>query len=458
MTDARKRALEQAHAHHQEYLDSFMTLVRIPSVSTDLAYKAGVQQAADWLVAELERLGFAGCRAYPTAGHPVVYGEWLKAGPQAPTVLVYAHYDVQPVDPVADWVSPPFEPEIRDGKIYGRGVVDDKAGVWVNLKAFDAMLAANGALPVNVKVLFEGEEETGSPSMEAFIESHKDLLQADFMLISDGGSDPGDPTIMYAARGIIEAEVTVTGPAHDLHSGFYGGVIHNPLHVVGEIIGSLHDENGRVRVPGFYDNVRPLGPDELSMLASYEPAFIDHAKQDTQVKAFWAEQLGTFSERATALPTLDVNGIFGGYQGPGTKTVIPSQGGFKATMRLVADQDPGDVQRKFVDYVKTFASDTARIEITTGPLGWPTTLMFDGPQVEAVQRAYEATWGKRARMIRAGGSVPIMGMFQRALGMPLTSLGYGSGENIHAPNEFYWLEYFYRGIDTAIHFYYNLVD
>ncbi len=458
MSDARQRALETARANQQPYLEGFFELLRIPSVSTDAAYTADIQRAASWLVAELERLGFASCRAYPTSGHPVVYGEWLKAGPDAPTVLVYAHYDVQPVDPLEDWVSPPFEPQIRDGKIYARGAVDDKAGVWVNLKAFDAMLAANGTLPVNVKVFFEGEEETGSPSMEAFIRENHDLLQADFMLVCDGGSQPGDPTIMYAARGIIEAEVFVTGPAHDLHSGLYGGVIHNPLHRVGQIIGALHDADGRVRVPGFYDNVRALEPDELSLLASYEPAAVAEAKEDTGVKAFWAEALGDYGVRATALPTLDVNGIFGGYQGPGSKTVIPSQGGFKVTMRLVADQDPGDVQRKFVEYIKSFENETTSIEVETGPLGWPVTLMFDGPEVEAIQRAYEATWGKRARLIRAGGSVPIMGMFQRELGMPLTSLGYGSGEGIHAPNEFYWLDYFYKGIDTAIHFFHNLAE
>lgn len=458
MSESRQKALETARANQQPYLDGFFELLRIPSVSTDQTYKPEVQRAADWLVAELERLGFANCRAYPTSGHPVVFGEWLQAGPDAPTVLVYAHYDVQPVDPLDEWVSPPFEPQIRDGKIYARGVVDDKAGVWGNLKAFDAMLSANGTLPVNIKVLFEGEEETGSPSMEAFITANHDLLAADFMLVCDGGSAPGDPTIMYAARGIIEAEVTVTGPARDLHSGLYGGVAHNPLHVVGQIIGALHDADGRVLVPGFYDNVRDLVADELAMMATDEPGFVAKAVEDTGRDVFWAQALGDFSVRATALPTLDVNGIFGGYQGPGSKTVIPSQGGFKVTMRLVADQEPAVVQRKFVDYVKTFASDTASIDVRTGPLGWPVTMLFDGPEVEAVQRAYETNWGKRARMIRVGGSVPIMGMFQRELGMPLTSLGLGSGENIHAPNEYFWLEYFYKSVDTAIDFYFNLAE
>lgn len=458
MSAGRERALEHARAHFDQYLEGFMELVRIPSVSTDAAYRAECQRAADWLVAELERLGFANCRAYPTDGHPVVYGEWLEAGPDAPTVLVYAHYDVQPVDPLDAWISPPFEPEIRDGKIFGRGVVDDKAGVWVNLKAFDAMLSANGRLPVNIKVLFEGEEEISSPSMDDFIRAHRELLQADFMLVCDGGSPPGEPMIMYAARGVIDAEVTVTGPCQDLHSGMYGGVVENPLHVVGRIIGSLHDAEGRVQIPGFYDAVRALDEKELALLREYETLYVARAQAETGLETFWAEALGPIAVRATALPTLDVNGIYGGYQGPGHKTVIPSTGGFKVSMRLVADQDPADILQRFVDYVQSFATETAKISVKTGPLSWPVTLMFDGPQVEAIQQAYEAVWGKRARMIRMGGSVPIMGMFQRELGMPLTSLGYGSGGNIHAPNEFYWLEYFYKGIETAIHFFHNLAE
>jgi len=458
MADTRQQAMDYARAHHGRFLDGFLDFLRIPSVSTDPAYRADLERCAAWVAAEVERLGFRNVRAFPTAGSPVVYGEWLEAGPDRPTVLVYAHYDVQPVDPLDEWVTPPFEPSIRDGRLYARGAVDDKCGVWINLKAFEAMLAAEGRLPVNVKVFFEGEEEIGSPSMEPFIREHHDLLHADFMLVSDGGSRPDDPTIMYAARGIIEAEVTVSGPARDLHSGLYGGVVHNPLHMVGRIIGALHDDSGRVTVPGFYDNVRPLPPEELSALASYEPEFVATAREDTGLESFWAEPLGSFSVRATALPTLDVNGIWGGYQGPGSKTVIPARGGFKVTMRLVADQDPADVQQKFVDYVKSFATPTASIDVQTGPLGWPVTMMFDGPQVEAIQRAYEATWGKRARLIRAGGSVPIMGMFQRELGMALTSLGYGTGEGVHAPNEYLLLDYFARGIDTAIHFFHNLVE
>ncbi|MFC1960407.1 dipeptidase [Chloroflexota bacterium] len=454
----RQQAIDHANANRDEFLERYFELLRFPSIGADPAYKADVQACADWIVAEMARIGFDNCQAMPTAGNPAVYGEWLKAGDDKPTVLVYAHYDVQPVDPLDEWVSPPFAPEIRDGKLYARGAIDDKSGVWVNLKAFESMLEANGTLPVNVKILFEGEEESGSPTMQPFVNANKDLLKADFMLVSDGGSEPDEPTIMYGARGICAAQVKVTGPAIDLHSGGYGGVVNNPLHVAGRIIGSFHDDEGRVTLPGYYDDVRKLDEAELVELAKQEPEELAAAREETGVKNFWGETVASYMERSKALPTLDVNGMWGGYLGNGTKTVLPAEAGFKVSLRLVADQDPDAVMQSLVDHINSFASDTIDIEIKQGPKSRAVTLMFDSPEVEAIQRAYVTTWGKRAMMVRTGGSVPIMSMFQQELAMPLTELGFGIGKGLHSPNEYYILDYYYRSIEMAIHFYYNLID
>jgi acetylornithine deacetylase/succinyl-diaminopimelate desuccinylase-like protein len=447
-----------ASAQREAYLEGFKELLRIPSVSTDPAYRAEVQRAADWLVAEMARIGLDNCQAIPSEGHPVVYGEWLKAGQDRPTVLVYAHYDVQPVDPLELWESPPFEPEIRDGKLYARGSIDDKCGVFVNLKAVESILATSGALPVNVKFFFEGEEESGSPSMEPFVKAHKELLAADLLVISDGGSYEDQPLVFSSLRGLVAGEVTVRGPQRDLHSGSFGGIVHNPAHRVGEIVAALHDDQGRVQIPGFYDDVRPLSEAELTYLKSTEPQLRKELERQSGVRAFWGVPEYSLLERQTAQPTCDVNGLYGGYQGPGTKTVIPAQAGFKVTMRLVADQDPHDIGAKFADFVRGFACDTLEIEVSTRGESWPARLLFDEPPIQAIHRAFEATWGQRALIYRQGGTVPVVGMFKQELGMPITNLGYGVGDNGHSPNEYFTLAHFSLAIDTAIHFYHYLTE
>ena len=265
MADAQK-AIDYAHAHREPYMEGFQELLRIPSVSTDPSYKPELERCADWIVVEMGRIGFKNCRKIATTGHPVVYGDWLEAGADKPTVLIYAHYDVQPVDPLNLWETPPFEPSFRDGKLYARGAVDDKSGVFVNLKALESILNVDGKLPVNIKLFFEGEEESGSPNMHPFVAANKDLLKADLLVLCDGGFDKHLPTITYSGRGIVGAEVTITGPDHDLHSGVYGGVVHNPLHVVGQIIASFHDNEGHIRIPGYYDSVRDLSASELANL------------------------------------------------------------------------------------------------------------------------------------------------------------------------------------------------
>ncbi len=455
MTAAQK-ALEQAQTKRDAYMAGFQELLRIPSVSTDPAYKAELERCAAWVVAEMTRIGLKNCRTMPTDGHPVVYGEWLEAGADKPTVLIYAHYDVQPVDPLNLWVSPPFEPTFREGKLYARGAVDDKAGVFVNLKALELIFAADGKLPVNVKLFFEGEEESGSPNMHPFVAAHKDLLKADLLILCDGEFNKEQPTITYSGRGIVAAEVLITGPDHDLHSGVYGGVVQNPLHVVGQIVGSFHDDQGRIQLPGYYDAVKPMSDRERANLQEVWPLTSEEYLAKSGTSHYWGESMGSIPERATALPTLEVNGMWGGYQGPGTKTVIPSQAGFKVTMRLVKDQDPAVIAAMFKQYVLGFASDTASIEVKILAQGYPLSGMFEGAGVEAVQQALEETLGKRALMQRTGGSIPIAGMFQRELGLPMTQLGLGAGENIHSPNEYIRVDEFYLGIDTAIWLYYNL--
>lgn len=455
---AAQPAIDHAHANRDTYMAGYKELLRIPSISTDPTYKAELERCADWVRDEMERIGFKNCQKMPTGGHPVLYGEWLEAGADKPTVLIYAHYDVQPVDPLDLWVSPPFEPTERDGKLYARGAIDDKAGVYGNLKALESIFAVDGKLPVNVKLFFEGEEESGSPNMHPFVAANKDLLKADLLILCDGGFDPEMPVLTYSGRGIVSAEVFVTGPDHDLHSGGYGGVVHNPLHVVGKIIGSFHDDDGRIQIPGFYDPVRELGTDELANLEKAWAITGERYLERAGTTHLWAEAMGSIPVRGTAMPTLDVNGIWGGYQGPGSKTVIPSKAGFKVTMRLVNDQNPDEIADMFKKYVQSFASDTAAIEVKVLAEGAPFRGLFDGAGVEAVQRALEATTGKRALMERTGGSIPIAGMFQQELGIPLTTFGLGPGENIHSPNEYVRLDDFYTAIDAAIHVYYNLTE
>jgi len=460
MTDfSIEKSVTFAREHSDRFLEQFKELLRIPSLSTDPAHKKDVSTAADWIVTEMQRIGLKNAQAIPTDGHPVVYGEWLEAGSESPTILFYAHYDVQPVDPLELWESPPFEPAIRQEKLYARGVIDNKCGVIVNLNAVESILETAGQLPVNLKFIFEGEEESGSPSMEPFVKANKDMLRADLLVSSDGGSyDKNLPKVFSSLRGIISAEIQITGPVRDLHSGSYGGVVHNPAHQAAKIIAAFHDDQGHIQIPGYYDDVQPLSEAQLEYLKEQEAYILAQSREEVGHDNFWGVPEYTFLERQTAQPTLDVNGLFSGYQGAGTKTIIPSRAGFKASMRLVANQDPHDIADKFTTFINSFASDTLDIQVNVSSESWPVEALFDGPCIEAVQRAFEATWGKRALIYRQGGSIPIMGMFQRELGVPITNFGYGNGGNGHAPNEFYRLEHFYRGIESAIHFYHYIAD
>ena len=324
MSDTIQNAIDYLQETRDNMLEDYKQLLAFPSIGADPAHDADVQACADWIVAELRALGFDNCEAVATGGHPVVYGEWLRAGADKPTVLVYAHYDVQPVDPLPLWDSEPFTGTIRAGRMYARGASDNKAGVWGNLKTLEALLRANGELPVNVKIMFEGEEESGSPSIEAFVAANKERLSADVLLNCDGDLQPDAPQLVYAGRGIVSAEVRVTGPSADIHSGLYGGIVQNPLHVAGQIIGSLHDDAGRVCLPGYYDALQEASPSEKARIAAGFDA--DSLSENAGVSTFWGESIAPAAERATVYPTLDVNGMWGGYQGPGSKTIIPAEG------------------------------------------------------------------------------------------------------------------------------------
>lgn len=458
MNNIIEESIQHAHANHDVYLQSFKELLRIPSVSTDPAYKEGIEEAVTWLIAELTRIGFKNAQALRSEGQPIVYGEWLEAGPEKPTVLVYAHYDVQPVEPVERWQTPPFEPTIVGNKLYARGAMDDKCGVMINLKAFESILSTTGRLPVNIKLLFEGEEESGSPHMEEAIRLYRELLAADLIVISDGGPAPDQPHIVSSVRGIVGAEVIVRGPAHDLHSGKFGGVVHNPLHMVGKIVANLHDEAGRVQIPGFYDDVVGASATELAQYEANEVDFKAFQQAFSGVKQFWGVPEYNHIERVASQPTCDVNGISGGYQGEGLMTVIPAQASFKVTMRLVHNQNPADIAEKFKQFIRSFECQTLDIDVLIHDGSKPAKLLHEGATVDALRAAYRAVWGKEAIVIGLGGSIPITGMMQQELHAPIIMMGFGIGDNQHAPNEYLFLHEFQRGIDTAIHFYHYLVD
>jgi acetylornithine deacetylase/succinyl-diaminopimelate desuccinylase-like protein len=452
------KALTQSHTNRDHFLNQLFEFLRIPSVSALSEHKEDIQRAAGWLAVDMTHAGLHNVAVMPTAGNPIVYGEWLEAGPNAQTVLVYGHYDVQPVDPLDLWTSAPFEPQVRDGEIYARGASDDKGQMFTHIKAIEAMLAADGRLPVNVKMIFEGEEEVGSPSLDPFVVDHKDLLSATSSLISDGRIvDANTPSIVYALRGMAYMEIRVKGPKRDLHSGSYGGSVHNPAQLVAEIVASMHDANGTVTIPGFYDRARVLSPEEREELRKV-PYSLAQWQEETGLQTPWGEQEYTFVERTTARPTCEVNGIWGGFQGEGGKTIIPAEAGAKISMRLVPDQDPQEIAELFKAYVKRFIPADYSLEILEHVHGRPGITPIDSPEIKAAARAYQATWGKPPVFAREGGSIPIVSTFQDVLGAPVVLMGFGLDDNVHSPNEHFALEHFYRGIDTIIHYYHFLAD
>jgi acetylornithine deacetylase/succinyl-diaminopimelate desuccinylase-like protein len=442
-----------AEAHRQEFLEELKTLLRIPSISALSEHRGNIQQAAEWLKTHLEATGLTRAAIYETAGHPLVYAEWLGAG-KAPTVLIYGHYDVQPVDdPEGLWKSEPFDPIERDGNLYARGASDDKGQTFVQMKVVQSLMAG-GHLPVNIKFLIEGEEEVGSTHLYPFVESHKDLLKADVVVISDTGMLALDcPSIVYGLRGIAYMEIEVRGPSHDLHSGHFGGIVHNPIQALVEILAAMHDREGHVLVPGFYDRVRPLDKEERAELAR-TPYAPERLKNETGLSTFWGEPEYAPHERLGARPTLEINGIVGGWTGEGSKTVLPAKALAKVSCRLVPDQDPTEIEELLRRYVRSITPNTVTSEVRPVQHGnWALTDR-ESPYMQAALQAYEFGFGKRPVFTREGGSVPIVGAFQNVLKAPVIMMGFGlPDDNAHAPNEKFTLECYDRGIQTALKFY-----
>jgi len=457
MSDPRTSALQYAQAHRTQFLEELKSFGSIASISTDPTAKPAIQQAAEWVATQMRDLGMQKVQVYPTAGHPVVYGEKIIPGAKVPTILFYGHYDVQPVDPIELWTSPPFEPTIRGDNIYARGISDMKGQVLVCFKAIES-IERTSHLPVNVKFLIEGEEEIGSPHLSAFIQENKDLLACDFAVNPDSGIlGPETPTITYALRGLVYFELRVFGPDHDLHSGIFGGTVHNPAQALSELVAGMHDQKGRVTLPGFYARVRPLGEAERSQLAllpNNEAFYLNN----TGAPALWGDPDYTPVERVSARPTLEINGLLSGFTGEGTKTVLPAWAMAKISCRLVPDQDPDEIYQSLRDYLEAHAPASVRWTLTKFPGSSPAAMSnLDSPGVKAVSQAMQSVWGKPPLFKREGGSVPVVSQIQTILGVDTVNTGFVlPDDNLHSPNEKMHLPTWYRGIDTFIHFFFNL--
>ncbi len=449
-------ALDYAHQHHNQFLGELKELISIPSISTDPTVKHEVQRAAEWVAGHLRSLGIQNVAIFPTKGHPVVFGELLGAGAEKPTILIYGHYDVQPAEPLDLWQTPAFEPTVIGDQLYGRGSSDMKGQIVATLNAIEAIVRT-GSFPANIKFIFEGEEEIGSPNLDEFIASHKDMLASNFALNPDTGMIASDiPTITYGLRGLAYFELRVFGPSGDLHSGLFGGAIQNPAAVLCELIAGMHDAQGRVTLPGFYDSVVPLEEEErkeFTRLPMDDQYYLDQ----TGVPKLYGETGFTTIERLGGRPTLEVNGLLSGFTGEGSKTVLPAKAMAKISMRLVPDQDPNVVYQQFLAYLKANAPDTVRWEVTKLSGGFPSITDRRIPGVVAFSQALEETWGKRPVFRREGGSVPVTASFQKFLGIESVLVGFGLPEdNIHAPNEKFHLPTYYLGIDALVRFFFKM--
>jgi acetylornithine deacetylase/succinyl-diaminopimelate desuccinylase-like protein len=435
--------------HAEDRIESYKELVRIPSISALPEHAADCRRTAEWIVADLERIGMEHAAVAETGGHPMAYADWLHA-PGAPTVLVYCHYDVQPVDPLDLWTSPPFEPVVEGHRILGRGVADDKGQLHLHLRAAEALLATRGSLPVNLKFVFEGEEESSSVHLDPWLTANRERLAADFALISDTGFFDGNlPAITVGLRGLMYAQIDVTGTAVDLHSGSYGGAVENPANALATIIARLKGPDGRILIPGFYDDVLELTTADRERIAAL-PFDEAEYQRNLGLPALHGEAgYGTLERRGTR-PTLDVNGIWGGFQGEGSKTIIPAHAHAKVSCRLVPDQDPDRIFTAFQDYVLRIAPPGVRTEVQDLGGGWPSVTPIDHPATRAAARALEATFGREPVYIREGGSIPICASFERILDLPVVLLGFDPpDQRAHAPNEWMDLRNYETGIRTV---------
>ena len=442
------------HTNRDRYISELKQYLAIPSISALPAHAADVRKCAEWTAEEMRRIQLENVRLIETPGNPVVYGEWLQAGPSAPTMLFYGHYDVQPVDPVDLWESPPFEATVRDGEIYARGSADDKGQVFMHFKAIEAHLKKNGKLPINIKAIIEGEEEVGSKNLDDFVRANKTLLKSDVVVISDSAMfDHGVPSICYSLRGLIYFQIDVRGSKSDLHSGVFGGAVANPANVLASMLAQMKDKGGRIKIPGFYDDVRELSEEERAAWRQL-PFNEKKYKKDLGAPKLAGEREYSVLERVWGRPTFEVNGIQGGFTGDGAKTVIPAVAMAKVSMRLVPDQDPKKIGDLFEAYVNKIAPKTVELKVTRMHGGKPWITEYNNPYVQAAGRAIEKGFGKPPVFCREGGSIPVVSTFQQELGVPAVLFGVGlPDENAHAPNEKLDVANFHGGIISSAFLY-----
>jgi acetylornithine deacetylase/succinyl-diaminopimelate desuccinylase-like protein len=452
-----------SNSNKERYLNELLELLKIPSVSADPSFKNDVLKCAETIAEGLRKIGIDQVEVCKTAGNPIVYGEKI-IDPTKPTVLVYGHYDVQPADPLELWTSPAFEPVIKitekhpQGAIFARGACDDKGQMFMHVKAVESMLAAN-ELPCNVKFMIEGEEEVGSENLAIFVKNEKERLKADIILVSDTGMLANDvPSITTGLRGLSYVEVEVTGPNRDLHSGLYGGCVANPINVLADMIASLHDSTGRITIPGFYDKVVELSDEERAEMAKAPFSHEAYCKA-LDIAETMGEAGYSTMERGSIRPTLDVNGIWGGYTGEGAKTVIASKAFAKISMRLVPDQDPEEITNLFKNHFESIAPNAVKVVVKPHHGGEAAVTPIDSIGYKAASMAYEKAFGKKPIPVRSGGSIPIVAMFEKELGLKTILMGFGlDSDAIHSPNEHFGLFNFYKGIETIPYFYHYFTE
>jgi acetylornithine deacetylase/succinyl-diaminopimelate desuccinylase-like protein len=448
-------AVQYANQNQQRFLGELKDLLRIPSVSTLPQHKDDVQRAAEFVASDMRRIGLENVEIIPTKGHPLIYGDWLHA-PGKPTVLCYAHYDVQPPDPLNEWITPPFEPTERNQNIYARGAVDDKGQLWMEIKAVEALMAANnGKLPLNVKFLLEGEEEVGGESIAEYIRKQKSKLKADFALVCDTELfAPNLPTLCVGLRGLVYTEIEASGAKTDLHSGMYGGAAPNPFFALIEIISKLKDSKGRILIPGFYKNVKAPSKDELKAWKRLPFKEEHYRKTEVGSKSLTGEPGFSVLYRTWARPTLEVHGMPGGFTAAGAKTVIPARASAKVSMRLVPNQEPDDILKRYTAYVKKLTPKGIDINVKVYSKGPACVIGTDNRFIQAATEALHEVFKKDTVFIRSGGSIPIVADFQDVLKIPSVMMGFGlPDDNLHAPNEKFHIPNFYRGIESIIRFF-----
>ncbi|MDQ3194647.1 MAG: dipeptidase [Bacteroidota bacterium] len=441
----------------EKFIDELKVFLEIPSISTNPENKNNVVACSKYVEKELKAIGLENVKIYETPGHPIAYGDWLNAGKDKVTILIYGHYDVQPVDPVELWTDPPFSPTIRDGNIYARGSADDKGQVFIHMKSIQAHLHNNKSLPVNIKFLIEGEEEIGSANLESFIENNKELLKCDYVVVSDTAMFDYDvPSICYGLRGLAYMQVDVTGPNRDLHSGSFGGAVDNPINALAHLISKLKDDKGKILIDGFYDDVLPLTDKER---IEFTKLPFDESKymKGLEVEELFGEQGYSTLERDSGRPTLDCNGIWGGFQGEGAKTVLPSKAGAKISMRLVPNQEPEKIEKLFKEFVSKITPKSVKVKVSSLHGGKGAITPLDSPGIDAAVEALNLGFGKKPVFTREGGSIPVVNTFQTLLNAPTILLGFGlPDENAHSPDEHLNLNNFHRGILSISHYFNEL--